>query len=388
LKAQLGSIPGRIKLLRSAVLDSAARGLLTADWRFDRDKEASNRLSVGSTQENGLERIERFVQASSIGGNSAHVAGSASLFKIPDTWSWIIASELVDPEADIVYGIVQPGPQVSEGVPYVRGMDIVDGIIQIDQLYKTDHAIARRYSRSQLVPGDVLLGIIRATKVAIVPPELEGANITQGTARLRPSSLILSEYLAIALESPPLQGWLHSHYRGIDMPGLNLSDVRNLPIPVPPRAEQEQIVDRVRILLTLSEGFEAQVDEALDNTNSCSKILLSKAFSGGFAANLPFEVSGKQLLEQMKTEAPPARLKKTKGRIKANASGSVQSEVRKVIQKLKKTRFTVEDILDVMPEDYETIRRELFVLLRMNPPILKQAFNETSRIIEFVRAAE
>jgi hypothetical protein len=54
----------------------------------------------------------------------------------------------------------------------------------------------KRYERASLRGGRRLLGIIRATKVAVVPAALDGANITQGTVRLRPSSIIATDFLA------------------------------------------------------------------------------------------------------------------------------------------------------------------------------------------------
>jgi type I restriction enzyme S subunit len=118
-------------------------------------------------------------------------------YEVPETWRWAVAEEIVAPGAEIVYGIVQPGPQLDDGIPYVRGLDIVDGVIQTSQLLKTSPEIAEKYSRATLQGGDVLLGIIRATKVAIVPGEIAGANITQGTARFRPSDAIMTAFLVV-----------------------------------------------------------------------------------------------------------------------------------------------------------------------------------------------
>ena len=156
-------------------------------------------------------------------------------------WPVMPAKDVVKPDAPIVYGIVQPGPNVDEGVPYVRGLDLKDGYIEIGQLWRTTSELAARYERSALLPGDVLLNIIRHTRVAIVPSILEGANISRTTARLRPDDMVTSEYLFHWLSSASAQNWLQSRMRGIDMPGLNLQDVRQLPVPVPPLPAQEEI---------------------------------------------------------------------------------------------------------------------------------------------------
>jgi hypothetical protein len=158
---------------------------------------------------------------------------------------WQQAADVVAENAPIVYGILQPGPDVDDGsgVPYVRGQDLQDGFILQNQLRRTSPSIAQRYERSSLKAGDVLLGIIRSLRVAVVPPELSGANITQGTARIRPNDQVDSDYLAHWLSSSAAQGWLRSRLRGIDMPGLNLRDVRQLPVPVRDMNTQRQIAE-------------------------------------------------------------------------------------------------------------------------------------------------
>ncbi|MFD4643138.1 restriction endonuclease subunit S [Lentzea sp. NPDC058436] len=163
-------------------------------------------------------------------------------------WPVREAAELVGVGSPIVYGILQPGPEDNSGVPYIRGRDLQQGYILVDQLGRTSPSVAAKNSKSTLAAGDVLLGIIRHTRVAIVPEELDGAQITQGTARLRPGRTVDSSYLAHWVSSRAAQSWLRSRMRGIDMPGLNLKDVRRLPVPVPPLDVQREIADKLDVL--------------------------------------------------------------------------------------------------------------------------------------------
>ncbi|MEU5931054.1 restriction endonuclease subunit S [Micromonospora sp. NPDC047187] len=164
-------------------------------------------------------------------------------------WPLRDASDVVHSDAPIVYGILKPGPHVEDGIPYVRGQDLQQWFVRTQNLLRCSPTVAVKYSRSSLRPDDVLLGIIRNTRVAVVPTELEGGNITQGTARFRAGDEIDPRYLAHWLSSRSAQAWLKGHMRGIDMPGLNLRDVRRLPVPLPPLEIQREIAGRLDALV-------------------------------------------------------------------------------------------------------------------------------------------
>lgn len=240
-------------------------------------------------------------------------------FDLPDDWRWVSAEEIVQPGAEIVYGIVQPGPKLDKGVPYVRGMDIVDGVIQIEQLLKTSPEIAERYSRASLAGGDVLLGIIRATKVAIVPNEISGANITQGTARFRPSRFIRTRFLARWLESPDAQNWLHSKYRGIDMPGLNLRDVRRCPVPLAPLEVQDEIVRRIEAAFARIDRMTEEASRAAHLLDRLDERLLAKAFRGELVPQDPEDEPAEALLTRIRESRAAAPQAKRGRRRKAEA---------------------------------------------------------------------
>jgi type I restriction enzyme S subunit len=294
-RQRLDRVPALIKRFRQAVLAAATAGDLTADWRnkCEVEKTGADLLKLAREMHKlAAKRVEDIPMP----------VEDESIVDIPNSWTVASGAEVVEPKAEIVYGIVQPGPKLEEGVPYVRGMDIENGRILVDQLMKTSQAIAEKYSRSALLGGDVLLGIIRATKVAIVPSVLNGANITQGTARFRPSSVIKTRYLAIALEAPSTQYWLHEHYRGIDMPGLNLADVRRVPIPLPPLEEQREIVRRVEALFAFADRLEARYLAARKQVDKLTPSLLAKAFRGELVPQDPNDEPASALLERIRAE--------------------------------------------------------------------------------------
>jgi type I restriction enzyme S subunit len=296
-RERLDRVPEILKRFRESVLEAAVSGKLTEEWR------ASAHVDITGLQ---LARDVRARHGSSKQRGSApnKYTEVDEIREVPESWGWVSGAEVVDPSADIIYGIVQPGPKLNEGVPYVRGMDIENGKILTQQLLKTSDAIAKRYERASLRGGDVLLGIIRATKVAIVPDELAGANITQGTARFRPSSAIRTSYLARVLEAPMTQKWLHDCYRGIDMPGLNLADVRRVPIPLPSLEEQDETIRRVDTLFTLGDHLEHLYETGATSVQTLTPSVLAKAFRGELVPQDPNDEPAEKLLQRIRHLQP------------------------------------------------------------------------------------
>ena len=141
-------------------------------------------------------------------------------------------SEMVQDSRPITYGVIKPGDFVEDGVVLVRVKDIVDGIILLADLRKITSTVAQNYVRSTLSPGDILLSI-RGTigRTAIVPKELDGANITQDTARISLREEFNNHFIKCVLDSPVIQSWIQLHVKGLAVKGINLEDVRRIPIP-------------------------------------------------------------------------------------------------------------------------------------------------------------
>ncbi len=84
----------------------------------------------------------------------------------------------------ISYGIVQAGPHVAGGVPYIKSSN-VGGIIDKTQLQCTSYDIHQKYRRSAVHPNDIVISLRgNIGQVSIVPDEITEANLTQGTARI------------------------------------------------------------------------------------------------------------------------------------------------------------------------------------------------------------
>jgi type I restriction enzyme S subunit len=266
-----------LKRFRQSLLAAACSGRLTEDFRNSLgDPRPQLPLDAPPSR--------RRRSGANLSGDGDLVI-DAELPELPETWIYARADQIVARGTIITYGIVLPGSEVPGGVPYVRQLDIAEGGIRTEQLRHTSLKIAAKHQKSALQEGDVLLCIIRNLRVAIVPPGIDGANITQGAVRLRPEpNLVLPDYLAAYLSSTYAQGWMRRRYFGMDMPRINVEDARAIPIALPPIAEQREIVRRMKAQLEVLEKVEARLSIATRTLHSTSSAVLEKAFRGELVA--------------------------------------------------------------------------------------------------------
>lgn len=287
-RERLENIPDLVKRFRETVLEAAVSGRLTEEWRKgtksahtgEQIAEAVRARHADTSLRRGLRAPvpSAAKQADSV---KLHGAGLiASIPALPHTWGILSASEVVGPSAPIIYGILQPGKDIPGGVPYVQGEDIANGNVVVGGLARTTATIAQQYERSRLSAGDVLLCIIRNIKVAVAPSSLEGGNISRTIARLRPCPEVRPNYLAAVLAAPSSRRWFEQFFRGIDMPGLNLRDVRRLPVPIPSIEEQDEIVRRISRLCALADELAQRFHTAAEAVDRLAAATLLRAFRG------------------------------------------------------------------------------------------------------------
>lgn len=227
-------------------------------------------------------RKQRWVDDRGLGAyrEPASPVGQADL-QLPHTWGIASLEQLTDPIRTISYGILMPKEDVPNGVPYVRVKDIRVNRIDLSNLRRTSAEIAAAYRRSSLRSGDILIAIRGSYgRVAEVPQELEGGNITQDTARLDVSPLVDRRYVAAYLRGPIAQRYLRRVARGVAVKGVNIGDLRALPVPVPPLADQVHIVAEIDRELTVLDELAAEVLAASARSTSLRSSILRAAFSG------------------------------------------------------------------------------------------------------------
>lgn len=163
----------------------------------------------------------------------------------PMGWEKKQLQEIVTDDCTISYGIVQTGDDQEEGVPVFRPVDIVNRVPKLDELKKTTEEISNKYKRT-ILKGREMLITVRANiaDTCIVGEEFKGCNVGRGIVPIRTKEdIIVLEFLKYLMDSKHLNDEIKSKAKGITLIQLNMEDLREVELIIPPIEQQRAFVE-------------------------------------------------------------------------------------------------------------------------------------------------
>ena len=229
-------------------------------------------------------------------------SGVEALGEVPDGWSVLSLKRVVNPARQITYGIVQAGPHVPDGVPYIRPADMSaeDGIKAPDEIMRTSDEIAANYTRSTIRAGDIVCSIGPSFgKVMITPAWLDGANLTQGTARIAVQREHNSKYIFWTLRAPASVAQWVSSIGGATFSALNLGPLARTTILIPPLPEQTAIAEFLDRETGKIDGLVAEQRRLMELLKEKRQAVISHAVTKGLNPHAPMKLSGIEWLGEV-----------------------------------------------------------------------------------------
>ncbi|WP_084525752.1 restriction endonuclease subunit S [Nocardia vaccinii] len=157
--------------------------------------------------------------------------------------------ELCDAKRGITYGIVKVGDYIEGGVPVIRGGDIRNNRIVFNDEKRVTEEVSNQYSRTILVGGEIVINLISEPGYsALVPMEMAGFNVSRDVATVALNGVANHEYVNWYLKSPAAIDWLAARLSGSVTQKINLSSLRELPVCLPTRSEQDAIAEVLGVL--------------------------------------------------------------------------------------------------------------------------------------------
>lgn len=124
---------------------------------------------------------------------------------------------------------------------------------------------------------------------------------------------VIRNYLKLALQANYFE--MRELAEGGNQPNLNLSKIKEFPLPLPSMAEETEIVRRVETLIAYADRLEVRYAAARAQVEKLTPALLAKAFRGELVPQDPNDEPASVLLERIRA-ACAATPKPQRGRRK------------------------------------------------------------------------
>lgn len=277
LKYELIHQQALLKKLRQQILQEAIEGKLTADWRAQNPnvEPASELLKRIAAEKEQLIKDKKIKAQKSL----PPITDEEKPFELPQGWVWSRIGEIT---SVVTSGSRNWQSLYSEsGASFIRSQDIkLDRLSYANRVF-VDISKAKEGTRTLVNQHDWLIIITGANigRCAYLHELIEQAYVSQHVALMRP---VLEEigvfgYYWLIAELGG-RGLLSKLIYG-DKPGLNLTQLRSLLIPIAPLAEQKIIVAKVENLLALCDRLEAQITQNQTHAEQLMQTVLKEAFS-------------------------------------------------------------------------------------------------------------
>ena len=255
-----------IDALKQTILDLAVRGKLV---KQDADDDSAQSMLAAAKQ--------AFSKGKSAKSHPP-IKLTDQPFALPDNWHWERFDNLIQPEVPIAYGVLVPGDDQPDGVPFVRIADL--SITDPPALPEKaiSRAVDAQYQRTTIKGGEILMGVVGSIgKLGVAPDSWAGANIARAICRIVPAPYMDRNYVLWLLQSRFMQDSFKGDTRTLAQPTLNLTLIRLAATPVPPLAEQHRIVAKVDELMVLCDTLKAGLAAATKTRRNLADAITEKA---------------------------------------------------------------------------------------------------------------
>jgi type I restriction enzyme S subunit len=177
----------------------------------------------------------------SLAAASDHLA-QAGFERLADGWSIVTLGDLLSDDRGISVGVMYPGDHSDNGIPLIKAGDLTGSRINPRPEFRISKAKHHEYRRTELQGGEVLMTLVgNVGQCAVVPPSMAGWNTARAVAVIRLNDPSDAHFVGQCLHSRPLQHLIDVWCNTTVQATLNLKEIKQLPLPWPPKSERDAI---------------------------------------------------------------------------------------------------------------------------------------------------
>ena len=138
---------------------------------------------------------------------------------------------------------MQPGKPVEQGIPILRVNNFGAGGLNTADVMRVDKGIEAQYVRSRLQGGELLITLVGSVgQSAIAPEALRGWNVARAVGVVPIKDEMIARWVKLVFTSAQAQEFFAQRANTTVQTTVNLRDLAELPVPMPPQPTLESIV--------------------------------------------------------------------------------------------------------------------------------------------------
>jgi type I restriction enzyme, S subunit len=177
--------------------------------------------------------------------------------KLPDLWQWSRIETICEVIVDCPHSTAKFIP---EGIICIDTNSFKGGNITHHKLrYVSEETYLERINRLSPQAGDVIFAREGSVGESVIIPQGMKCCLGQRVMLFRPAKGVISRYLQLSISNPLFLTRLLSVHKGIGAKHVNVKDMRNALIALPPLAEQHRIMAKIDQLMALCDRLEGAI---------------------------------------------------------------------------------------------------------------------------------
>ena len=276
-----------IKQLRQNLLQEAIEGKLTADWRKQNPVQKGNPDYDAEALFEQIQKEKKYLLATKElkkGNLPKAIRSNKDLLKYPDSWKWaridnlFFVTKLAGFEFTQYFHLTESGE-----IPVVRAQNVRDLTLNKSNLLYIDSKTSKLLERSALTKPSLLVTFIGAGIGDVgIFEEKERWHLAPNVAKLEPlkncEKLIFIKLIALFMLSSFGQKEIFKYMKATAQPSLSMESIRDICFPLPPLAEQKEIITRVEKHLKTVSDLENQITKREQLAKQLFQSILKEAF--------------------------------------------------------------------------------------------------------------
>jgi type I restriction enzyme S subunit len=275
------------------------------DQRVPIPPAAEQRRIVAAIEEqfSRLDATDPLVRRSHV--NLAAMRRSALVRTLSGNWDRVLVGDVASVDAGSAFKSEFFGG-AGDGIRLLRGDNIEPGRLRWANAKTWPPSRLEGYEHLFIAESDIILAMDRplvaaGLKLAPVRGEDLPALLVQRVARIRPSSVILTRFLHLALQLPEFVPHLVAGQTGTQLPHITLAGIRSFSVPLPSIEEQGRLVAQFDQQSSLVDRLGSELAALPRRTAALRRAILQWALSGRLASQDPADEPAAVLLGRIAT---------------------------------------------------------------------------------------